>query len=151
VAAIETDGSGWRIAGERFDVVVGADGAWSRVRPLLRVIETGTIIGTRPLYALLIGQRWTSRPGVMLIGDAAHLLSASAGEGVNAALADAADRAEALASEGTWAAVAAHETALAARAAVASKGSAVSLRAVFSAAGVAPVLDRYRERLSIDV
>ncbi|KAL6860951.1 hypothetical protein J3F83DRAFT_763090 [Trichoderma novae-zelandiae] len=44
---------------------------------------------TRSLFRLPIGQKWEHRSGVTLIGDAAHLMTPHAGEGVNQALEDA--------------------------------------------------------------
>jgi 2-polyprenyl-6-methoxyphenol hydroxylase-like FAD-dependent oxidoreductase len=228
-------------AAERFDVVVGADGAWSRVRPLLTdakpgyegvtlvelgfdtkrhadvdalvgggkmfavgdnrvliaqrnghghvrgyaglrlpedaarewtmetpdriraillqifdgwapaltgLIERGDFIAVRPLYAMPIGYGWHSRPGITLLGDAAHLMSPFGGEGVNLALADAADLADALSSGDGWQAVAAYEAAIMARARPAAEGSAEGLNGSISPDGVAAVLSHYRERVA---
>ncbi|KAM3462256.1 hypothetical protein MY5147_009850 [Beauveria neobassiana] len=56
----------------------------------------GGVLDIRPLYALPYGTRWTSRRGLALIGDAAHVMLPN-GEGVNQAMLDATLLAEAVA------------------------------------------------------
>lgn len=115
---------------------------------LTYLIESGDFIAVRPLYALPIGHSWRSRPSLTLLGDAAHLMSPFSGEGVNLALADAADLAEALASAEGWKAVTACEAAITERARPAAEGAAGGLNSSISSGGVAAVLAHYRERVS---
>ena len=58
--------------------------------------KPGAAPDIKPYYMLPVGHRWDHRTAVTLIGDAAHLLTPWAGEGVNLALWDALDLARVL-------------------------------------------------------
>ena len=55
----------------------------------------------RSLYMLPTDFSWTSKPGLTLLGDAAHLMTPFAGEGVNMAMVDALDLSKAIAKAGS--------------------------------------------------
>ncbi|PQE29564.1 monooxygenase fad-binding protein [Rutstroemia sp. NJR-2017a BBW] len=64
---------------------------------LKRVIaEASDGLTVRTLHMLPVGFRWSPRPGVTLLGDAAHLMTPFAGVGVNVAMTDSMCLAEAL-------------------------------------------------------
>ncbi len=114
---------------------------------LALIREAGDRVAPWSIRALPVGHRWAPRPGVTLIGDAAHLMP-PAGEGANLALRDAADLAVALADSrpADWpAAVAAHEAIMFDRAAEAAAGAAAMLRDVFGPDGLDHMLQHSRE------
>ena len=71
-------------------------GDWAE--PLLKITQVANTkdVTPRSLYMLPIGHRWEHRRGATLMGDAAHLMTPHAGEGVNAAMTDALNLAQAI-------------------------------------------------------
>lgn len=70
--------------------------AWpEKITAVIDAWDEGAII-PRPLYMLPVGVRWPHQKGFTLLGDAAHLMTPFAGEGVNAAMWDALELANAI-------------------------------------------------------
>lgn len=65
------------------------------LKKFIEVMDT-TSLTPRSLYMLPVGNKWEHKPGVTLLGDAAHLMSPFAGEGVNVAMKDALDLSDAI-------------------------------------------------------
>jgi 2-polyprenyl-6-methoxyphenol hydroxylase-like FAD-dependent oxidoreductase len=103
----------------------------------------------RQIHALPVGHRWPHRPGLTLIGDAAHAMPPFGGEGVNAALLDAASLAQRLI-DGADAsdAVRAFEADMFARVEEAAQESADAAATFLSHDSLAETLAMYRDRLA---
>ncbi|MCC8979819.1 FAD-dependent oxidoreductase [Bradyrhizobium acaciae] len=83
------------------DALLGEFAGWADA--LLDLIRASNdLFALRPIHALPVGHHWTNRPGITLLGDAAHLMSPFGGEGVNAAMLDAAELAEHLTGSSDW-------------------------------------------------
>lgn len=118
---------------------------------LLAFLEAaGDRVVPRPIVALPVGHGWSARPGLTLLGDAAHVMPPFSGEGVNMAMLDALELALALASADAgaaadWsAAVASYEARMFERAAEAAAGAMEGL-AFVSEHGLAHVLEHFQE------
>ncbi|QYA11899.1 NAD(P)/FAD-dependent oxidoreductase [Rhizobium sp. AB2/73] len=96
------------------------------------ITSTDILPVIRPIYALPVDHRWHRKPGVTLLGDAAHLMSPFAGEGANLAMYDAADLALSIAAgHDAGAAIAEYEQRLFPRSAGVAQTSAQNLAQFF--------------------
>ena len=87
----------------------------------------------RPLYMLPINHQWETKEGVTILGDAAHLMSPFAGEGLNIAMHDAAELALAICNtDDLFQAIHSYEQKMFPRAAQAAERSASNLELVMA-------------------
>lgn len=118
-------GTGWARIAEELE-------GWA---PELRALAAGsdTVPVVRPIHELPVDHRWSRRPGVTLLGDAAHLMSPFAGERANLALYDGACLAQALAAhrDDVERALAVYEAELFPRSAAVAEVSSRNLRRFF--------------------
>ncbi|KFY17342.1 hypothetical protein V492_00752 [Pseudogymnoascus sp. VKM F-4246] len=100
-----------KTAAEAKEVLLGEGGLFEKWSPELRELlstacdeETkdhpGELVDVLPLYMLPPGSRWETNSGATLVGDAAHLMTPWAGEGVNQALLDSLELASVLGNAG---------------------------------------------------
>ena len=103
----------------------------------------------RPIHALPVGHCWVHRRGLTLLGDAAHLMSPFGGEGVNAAMLDAAELGRQLLEDGGWdRAVATYEAQMFERVIEAAAGSAEAAAVQLSHDAQAITLAHYRSHVA---
>lgn len=111
--------------------------------PSLRALiaDADHIAAVRPIVALPPGLRWEQKSGLTLVGDAAHVMP-PLGVGVNLAMLDAADLAEALVAGSDWRqAVRDYEALMIERAAQLAIDCNRAFEAWFGADGIRAVLD----------
>jgi 2-polyprenyl-6-methoxyphenol hydroxylase-like FAD-dependent oxidoreductase len=118
---------------------------WSE--SLLELIyRSGDRVTPRSIHALPVGHRWEHRPGVTLLGDAAHLMSPFGGDGANLAMQDAADLALALVEGGDWrAAIPSYEAAMFLRAEPSAAQARDGIDQIISEDGLSQILQAMQE------
>jgi 2-polyprenyl-6-methoxyphenol hydroxylase-like FAD-dependent oxidoreductase len=120
--------------------------------PALRMLiaDADQIAAIRPIVALPAGFRWDQKRGLTLVGDAAHVMP-PLGFGVNLAMLDAADLAEALVAGADWRqAVSDYEAVMLRRAAALASDCSRAFEEWFGAGGIRAVLGDMEARRSQD-
>jgi 2-polyprenyl-6-methoxyphenol hydroxylase-like FAD-dependent oxidoreductase len=110
------------------------------------IVDAAETVEPRPIYVLPVGHRWEHRPGVTILGDAAHVMSPFGGDGANLAMRDAADLALAITEEADWqSAVQSFEVEMCRRAEPSAAGANQTIQDVFSERGLEHMLDMFQQ------
>ncbi len=126
------------------DQVLAQYADWSP--DLLALIHAaGDEMAARSIHVFPVGYRWDHRPGVTLLGDAAHVMSPFAGEGVNNAMLDAVELAKALGRLDWCAGVREYEEAMFARIPESAAQSAESMAAFLAPDGLEKAVHIFRQ------
>lgn len=96
----ESDRPDLALAGITQDDLLSRFAGWAPSL-LALIAKADRVAAVRPIVALPPGARWTHRAGLTLVGDAAHVMP-PLGVGVNLAMLDAAELAEALVEGADW-------------------------------------------------
>ena len=112
----------------------------STILDSVRNADPDSIISRR-IYALPYPHTWESKAGITLLGDAAHLMSPFAGEGVNLAMIDAMDLALTIVESGVKG-LQTFEEKMFKRAAEMAKESADNIEVMFSPDAPKPFVDK---------
>ncbi|ORX96012.1 putative monooxygenase [Basidiobolus meristosporus CBS 931.73] len=120
---------------------------WSE--DLKNFIRDGKDLVVRPINCLPIDHHWKYRPGLTIIGDAAHVMSPFAGEGANLAMLDGVELASAIVrsvknGENLYDAVEAFEISMLERSSKAAQESADNLTNFISSNGAQSVVDFFK-------
>jgi 2-polyprenyl-6-methoxyphenol hydroxylase-like FAD-dependent oxidoreductase len=131
------------------DVLTRFDGWATSLQAL--ILQAERVAAVRPIVALPAGLRWKHNPHLTLVGDAAHVMP-PLGTGVNLAMLDAAELAEALVTSGDWpGALATWEETMLQRAEKFSRETQEGFAQMFSEQGQASALDHLSEKQTPDL
>jgi 2-polyprenyl-6-methoxyphenol hydroxylase-like FAD-dependent oxidoreductase len=120
------------------DFLLAEFSGWSeRLLPFITDVDGG--YRTRPLYVLPAPLTWQHKPGVTLVGDAAHVMSPFGGFGANLAMLDGAELARAIVAAPTIdAAVTSYESVMLARSGPLAVSANEALTAFFATRAIDP-------------
>lgn len=103
----------------------------------------------RPIFGMPVGHHWVNRPGLTMLGDAAHVMSPWGGDGVNNAMRDALDLVDAIVNDSDLtAAVAAYEAQMFERIEPSAKRATDAAAVQLSHDGQAITLEWHRRMLA---
>ncbi len=115
---------------------------WSE--DLLKVIDqSDDIVAARGIYGLPEGHRWQHRPGVTLLGDAAHVMSPFGGDGANFAMLDAVELAAVLLQDDWRDALPGYEEGMCARVEGPAAMANAAIQEVFAPDGLEHMLENF--------